>query len=54
MVPQMGLMHPLILQDEIPYSGVFAIKLGLGGSVGILLGHFSRIGQEVDLRESGA
>ena len=40
MVPQMGLMHTLILQGEMPYPGVFAIKLGWGGPAGVLLGHF--------------
>jgi hypothetical protein len=40
MVPQMGLMHPLMLRGEMPYSGVFAVRLGWGGPVGILLGHF--------------
>src|SRR5215208_2903882 len=39
MVPQMGLMHPLILQGEMPHPGVFAIKLGWGGPAGVLLGH---------------
>jgi hypothetical protein len=39
MVPQMGLMHVLILQGELPYPGLFGIRLGWGGPVGILLGH---------------
>jgi hypothetical protein len=40
MIPQMGLMNPLILQGEMPYPGVFAIKLGWGGPFAVFLGHF--------------
>ena len=41
MVPQMGLMHPLILQGEMPDFGLFAVRQGWGGPVGVLLGHFT-------------
>lgn len=39
MVPQMSLMHPLVLRGEMMPMGVFAWQLGWGGPVGILLGH---------------
>jgi len=35
----MGLMHPLILQGEMPDMGAFAFKLGWGGPAGVLFGH---------------
>ena len=39
MVPQMGLMHPLVLQGEMSYPGIFGLNLGRGGPMGVLLGH---------------
>jgi hypothetical protein len=39
MVPQMGLMHPLMLRGEMPAPGKFAVMLGWGGPAGNLLGH---------------
>src|SRR4051812_48527419 len=39
MIPQMGLMHPLILRDQMSDPGVFAARLGWGGPVGVILGH---------------
>ena len=39
MVPQMGLMHPLVLQGRLQGAGLFGLKLGWGGPAGILLGH---------------
>jgi hypothetical protein len=39
MVPQMGFMHELVLNGQLPAPGVFAMKLGWGGPAGILLGH---------------
>ena len=39
MVPQMGFMHSLVLNGTLPPPGVFAIKLGWGGPVGIIIGH---------------
>ena len=39
MVPQMGFMHPLMLNGKLPTTGVFAIKLGWGGPAGIVIGH---------------
>ena len=39
MIPQLGLMHPLILRGEIANPGLFALSLGWGGPVGVILGH---------------
>jgi hypothetical protein len=39
MVPQMGFMHELVLQGQLPQPGLFGIHLGWGGPVGVLLGH---------------
>jgi hypothetical protein len=39
MVPQMGFMHPLILDGRLPAPGLFATKLGWGGPFGIIVGH---------------
>jgi hypothetical protein len=39
MVPQMGLMHALMLRGEMPTPGTFGLNLGWGGPAGILLGH---------------
>jgi hypothetical protein len=39
MVPQMGLMHALVLRGEMPAPGVFGWNLGWGGPAGIVLGH---------------
>lgn len=39
MVPQMGWMHPLVLQGEMPHPGIFGLNLGWGGPMGVLLGH---------------
>ena len=39
MVPQMSLMHPLVLEGKLPGAGLFGMRLGWGGPVGVLLGH---------------
>jgi hypothetical protein len=39
MVPQMGWMHPLVVQGEMPHPGIFGLNLGRGGLMGVLLGH---------------
>jgi hypothetical protein len=39
MVPQMGFMHVMILQGQLPYPRVFGIGLGWAGPVGIVVGH---------------
>jgi hypothetical protein len=39
MFPQLGWMHPLVLQREIPHPGLFGLGLGWGGPVTIVLGH---------------
>jgi hypothetical protein len=39
MVPQMSFMHPLVLRGEWPGFGAFAIHMGWGGPLGIILGH---------------
>lgn len=39
MIPQLGYMHPLILQGAEPFPGVFAWRMGWGGPVGDFLGH---------------
>ncbi len=39
MLPQMGLMHPLILAGRMPDPGVFAARLGWGGPVALAGGH---------------
>ena len=39
MVPQMSLMHPLVLEGKLPGAGLFGVRLGWGGPVGVLLGH---------------
>jgi hypothetical protein len=39
MVPQMDWMHPDILNGNICRSGVFAVGIGIGGPVMIVLGH---------------
>ncbi|HEX5885338.1 MAG TPA: hypothetical protein VFY67_12430 [Pyrinomonadaceae bacterium] len=39
MVPQMGLMNPLMLNGTLRPPGVFATTLGWGGPAGIVLGH---------------
>ncbi len=39
MVPQMDLMHPLVLQGKLQGAGLFGSGLGWGGPAGILLGH---------------
>ncbi|HYX27323.1 MAG TPA: hypothetical protein VE863_02055 [Pyrinomonadaceae bacterium] len=38
MVPQMSFMHPLILNGQLHATGVFGIKLGWGGPLGIVVG----------------
>ena len=40
MVPQIGFMHPLVLNGDMPSPRLFAIELGWGGPVGIIFGHF--------------
>jgi hypothetical protein len=39
MVPQLGLMNPLVLSGEMTEMGMFGRRLGWGGPVGIILGH---------------
>ena len=39
MVPQINFMHPLILDGQLPTTGVFGMRLGWGGPTGIILGH---------------
>jgi hypothetical protein len=39
MVPQMGFMHPLMINGSLPQPGLFARELGPGGPAGIVIGH---------------
>jgi hypothetical protein len=39
MLPQLGLMHPLVLRGQIPRPGVFSFGIGWGGPAAIVLGH---------------
>jgi hypothetical protein len=39
MIPQLGLMHELVLRGDWPDPGRFAWRLGWGGPTGIVLGH---------------
>jgi hypothetical protein len=39
MIPQIGYMHPLVLQGMEPSPGLFASRMGWGGPVGDFLGH---------------
>jgi hypothetical protein len=39
MVPQMGYMHVLVLQGELPYPRLFGTGFGWGGPTGVVLGH---------------
>jgi hypothetical protein len=39
MVPQMSLMHPLVLRGEMPGFGPFGINTGWGGPAAIIFGH---------------
>jgi hypothetical protein len=39
MLPQMALMHPLVLRGEIPGPGLFSFGIGWGGPAAIVLGH---------------
>jgi hypothetical protein len=39
MVPQMGFMHELILEGQLPHPGIFGYRLGWGGPFGIVVGH---------------
>ncbi len=39
MVPQMSFMHALILEGKLLPAGLFGVKLGWGGPIGIVLGH---------------
>jgi hypothetical protein len=39
MLPQLALMHPLVLRGEIPRPGLFSFGIGWGGPVVIVLGH---------------
>src|SRR5918992_3090768 len=39
MLPQLGWMHPLVLQGELPHPGIFGLGLGWGGPAGIVVGH---------------
>ena len=39
MLPQMALMHPLILAGRMPDPGIFAARLGWGGPFALAAGH---------------
>jgi hypothetical protein len=39
MLPQLGWMHPLVLEGALPRPGLFDIGEGWGGPTGIVLGH---------------
>src|SRR5688572_8726819 len=39
MIPQMGWMHPLVVEGRIPHPGMFAWRLGWGGPAGVFAGH---------------
>jgi hypothetical protein len=39
MLPQLALMHPLVLSGEIPRPGLFSFGIGWGGPTAIVLGH---------------
>ncbi|MDQ3801590.1 MAG: hypothetical protein M3384_19380 [Acidobacteriota bacterium] len=39
MIPQMDFMHPAVVEGELPRNGFFAVRLGLGGPAGVVLGH---------------
>lgn len=39
MMPQMALMHPLILAGRMPAPGLFAARLGWGGPLSLAAGH---------------
>jgi hypothetical protein len=39
MIPQMALMHPLVLARELPFPGLFASRLGLAGPATDIFGH---------------
>jgi hypothetical protein len=39
MLPQLALMHPLVLRGEIPRPGLFSFGIGWGGPMAIILGH---------------
>jgi hypothetical protein len=41
MIPQIGYMHPLIQQGQLPFPGVFACRYGWGGPAGDLIGHLT-------------
>ena len=39
MLPQLALMHPLVLRGEMPRPGLFSFGIGWGGAAAIVLGH---------------
>jgi hypothetical protein len=39
MLPQLALMHPLVLRGEIARPGLFSFGIGWGGPTAIVLGH---------------
>jgi hypothetical protein len=39
MMPQLGWMHPLVLNGELPRPGLFALGQGWGGPASSILGH---------------
>jgi beta-glucosidase/6-phospho-beta-glucosidase/beta-galactosidase len=39
MVPQMGWMHPSVLDGTLLHPGLFGWRLGWGGPVGVVIGH---------------
>lgn len=41
MLPQMAMMHPLILSGEATAPGMFAIRTGWGGPVSLAIGHLA-------------
>ena len=41
MLPQMSLMHALILDCKLSSIGVFGVELGWGGPAGIVIGHLA-------------
>jgi hypothetical protein len=41
MIPQIDLMHRLVLQGEMAKLDAFAVNLGWGGPAGVLLGHIT-------------
>src|SRR5262249_50854009 len=38
-VPQLDLMHPLVLSGHLPRAGIFAYRTGLAGPLNMIFGH---------------